>query len=421
MNLQIKKIVSTSKSLSIYFSASLIPMMLSLLINPLVSLNMSPDDFAISGFYTAFNTLFTPFVTFYFTHYYTKRYFELEENQRQILKSTIFKSLISFSFFLSVIALLGLFLYMNFFNNSTDITFFPFAVISIFSIPFIGIYNLNLIEYRMQRKSVQFFKLSVTNGTLLTIITLLLVVLLKLGALGKLMSVFSASLIMFSFCFYLNKSLLKYSFNWNYFKGAVLFCFPLVLAAMLSFFTLGFDKVYLERIVDNASLGYYVVGASIAGYINIFTNSINDTFQPDIFQSIAKHNYLKCCKIVIVKLILILFIVSLFILLAPILIKLLTANKYIDSTIYARIISLSCISGILFQSISQITIAKGFTTLTLTNKIIGSVGCVICYIFLISQYGTIGAAWACVLSYLIFFIGNVILLLIKYSRQVHHG
>ena len=87
-------------------------MALSLVTNPLIAMNMSPEDYAITGYFTAYNSLFTPFITFYFLHYYTKRFFELGADDRRVLKATIFKSLLYFSLVLCCIALLILFVYL---------------------------------------------------------------------------------------------------------------------------------------------------------------------------------------------------------------------------------------------------------------------------------------------------------------------
>ena len=46
--MKLKQILDYGKQISHYFSASLIPLILNLLINLLVSLNTDPEDFAIT-------------------------------------------------------------------------------------------------------------------------------------------------------------------------------------------------------------------------------------------------------------------------------------------------------------------------------------------------------------------------------------
>ena len=400
-------------NLSIYLLASLIPMMLSVLINPLIALNMSAEDFAIVGYYTAFNTLFTPVVTFYLTHYYTKKFFELSDERRKYLKSTILISLITFSFIVAGVLLCGLYGYIVFFNTNSEIPFLPFAPLAVFALPLTGIYSLTLVEYRMQRKSKEFFWISIANGLLNAFFILLMVVLFKWGASGKLLSTIAGSLIIFLWCLYLNRDFVNYKFDRRIFKESVVFCFPLVIAAMLGFFSGGYDKIILERTGDLHALGIYVVGVSIASYLNVFTNSINDTFQPDVFQSIVARDFKRCAKIIMVKVALISIVVVAFIIAAPLLIKILTANRYNESAVFAMIVSVSSITSMLYYSFSQVTIAMGFTGITLINKGIGGALCILLYYILINGFGAYGAAWGIVASYLVFFLGNVALFFLK--------
>ena len=78
------KIFNRIKNIGLYFSASFIPMLLNLAINPFVAMHMSPTDYAITGYYTSFSTLIAPMITFYMLHYYTKRFFEVSELEREI-------------------------------------------------------------------------------------------------------------------------------------------------------------------------------------------------------------------------------------------------------------------------------------------------------------------------------------------------
>lgn len=416
-NSLLERIIYHSKNLSVYLLAAIIPMVLSVLINPLVSMTMAPEDFAIVSYYTAFNTLFTPVVTFYLTHYYTKRYFELGPENRIILRSTIFKALITFSFVVSIVIFFLFYLYHTYLKADSGILFFPYALLSVFSLPLTGIYSLTLVEYRMQRASKSFFKLSVGNGVTLTLLTLLLVVILKFGATGKLLAVFTTALVMFLITIYINKDVIKVKADKYVLRTSIIFCFPLVIAAVLSFFTGGYDKILLERQGDLYALGIYAVGASIASYLNVFTTSINDTFQPDIFQSVVQRNFKKCAKIVFLKVSIITVVVVAFVISAPLLIKILTAGRYVESTPFAVIISISSITSMMYYSFSQITIARGFNKITLINKIIGSIICVGLYYVLINKWGAYGAAWGIVLSYIVFLLGNVVLYMLFEKKE----
>lgn len=45
-----KGILKYGKSVGIYFAASFLPMLLLAAVNPLIAINMTPEDYAVSGF-----------------------------------------------------------------------------------------------------------------------------------------------------------------------------------------------------------------------------------------------------------------------------------------------------------------------------------------------------------------------------------
>ena len=188
------------KQLYHYFSASLIPMLLSLIVNPLVSLNMDPEDFAITGYFTSFSTLISPIITFYMIHYYNKRYFELDEHGRENLRAILYKSLVVFSFVVTLICLILLLVYIRCLSDTTFATF-PYLYIAVISIPFTGIFNLELADYKMRRQSKQYLNLSLVRGLGAVFLMVLFVVLFKWGALGKLLSALLIEVCFFIYLF----------------------------------------------------------------------------------------------------------------------------------------------------------------------------------------------------------------------------
>ena len=254
------KLKNTITSIGLYMGASLIPMVINLAINPLIAMNMQPRDYAVVGFYTSFNTLISPLIVFYMLHYYTKKFFECNEEDRIRLKSTLIKLLIYFSGILSVLCFIGIWIYYHFAGVAESFPFFPYALLTVFALPLTGIYSLTTVDYRMQRRSFSFFKISLANGLTLVAMNLFFVVALKWGAFGKLLAPFVTNLTFFVYCLYKYRNILHHKFEWNRSKKIIVFCAPLTLAAMLTFFTGGYDRVLLERISNVNELGYYVVG-----------------------------------------------------------------------------------------------------------------------------------------------------------------
>lgn len=392
-------------SIGLYFAASFIPMILNLVINPFVAKNMSPDDYAIVGYYTAFNTLISPIILFYMLHFYNKCYFEFNEEKKRILKATLFKSLIWFSILLSLFCFGGILLYTFYFNTSSSLPLFPYLILSVFALPLTGIYCLLQADYRMGRKAKQFFYLTVSNGLMQVLLTLLFVVFIKLGAFGKLVAPLITNLIFFLITGIIYKDLFKIKFNWDLFRATLKFCWPLTIAALLGFCFNGYDKVFLERIGNNVELGYYTVGISIAGYISVFQTAVGSTFQPDVYESVVTRNKSKLIRVIGLMLGVTAMIVIFFIILAPFIVKILTAGRYMPSVKYAQIVALSTITNMVYFSCSQVFIALGFTKLSMLNKIFSSILAILLFNILIKKFTFIGASWGLVLVNLISALG----------------
>ena len=392
----ISKFTKYIKAAGIYFVASLIPMILNVAINPLIAMNMSPEDYAIVGYYTSFNTLISPLIVFYMFHYYSKMYFELDFNRRTELRSVIFKSLIFFSLFVSIVCLLGIVIYTKFFNLSSNIPLMPYVLLSVLAIPLTGIFTLMQTDYKMERNSVSFFYLTIMNGLLLVLMTFL---------------------IFFVICCWKCRYLFKYKFDWFLFGRMIHFCFPLALSAMLGFFSNGYDRVYLERVGNNVELGFYVVGIQIGSYLSVFASAIFSTFQPDIFESVVTNNrrlFLKTASLIILSVALISFI---FIGLAPFIIDVLTAGRYVDSSIYAQIYSLSIIFSAIYYVVNDYTIAKGYPQIYLVTTIFSSLSVVFLLPILIGKWEYNGAVMMISVSYIISVFVNVLLLVLMRKRK----
>ncbi|HPA13456.1 MAG TPA: oligosaccharide flippase family protein [Bacteroidales bacterium] len=402
------RIRGNASNIGIYMLASIIPMFIHLVTNPLIALNMTPVDYAIVGYFTSFNSLLTPLITFYAFAYYTKRYFELADNERLVLKATIFKSLIFFSFILATISFIVLFLYMKLLNKDSTMPFFPYAFLSIFTIPLGGIITLQLTDYKMERKSKSYFKLSVSQGLTGVGLSLLLVVGIKLGAFGKLSATFISTGLIFLYVLISKRSLMRIKFEKTVFKAMLLFVWPLIIGVMLHFFTSGYDRVYLERLGNSNELGYYVVAAQMAGFIGVFRSAVSSTFQPDIYKAIVKRKWKSAFKYFSLILGSVSFFVTIFVFFAPIVIDLLTAGRYTYSAKYARILAFSQLTTTMYYLTTESIVVLGFTFISLISKIIGVLITILLYWVLISKWQFTGAAIGQVLSYLLMMSINLV-------------
>lgn len=406
----IRRVTSYGKNLSIYFGASLIPMVLNLVINPLVAQNMSPRDYAISGYYSSFSTLIGPIIWFYFVQFFIKEFFRKDENERFKLIAIIAKSLIWFSGLLAFVCLILFYIYLKYIKTTSDLPIFPYLFLMIAAIPLTGLYNLKLAEDRIQKKAKEFFRLSVTNGILNVLLTLLFVVFLPLGAFGKLLAPMLTALVVFLYMLRTYKKYLSVKIKISEYIPVIKFCFPLALSASLGYFTNGYPTTYLEGLNDITSYGIYVVGYSIGHYLIVFSTAVNNTFQPDLYESVVKKRWKQYFLYVIAQLALIGCIVIAFIVCAPFVIDILTAGRYSAATPYAQIIALSTFTSTVYFIINNFSIVTNHPNYYLYTTILGSVFIVLTLPWFVSHWGFFGGAWLNVISFIVSALINLLIL-----------
>ena len=407
------------KNASIYLLATIISSVISVAINPLLALNLSPEDYAIVGYYSGYSTLFTPLIGFFLIDYYLRHRYTINENDLKVLKSTIIRLFIIFSGLISLLCLGGLYIYVDFADVS--IPFFPYAILTIFQAYLGMLFSFRVAEYRINGDSKSFLRYTVVNGIFNACLAILFVVIFKGGAFGKLLSTFIVSLSFFLYIIYNYKEDLKIKVNYDLIIPVIKYSSPLVLAGMLGFFSGGYDRVLLERQGDLYTLGIYSVATQMSGYLNIFASAIKSTFQPDIYKAIAEKNTILLVKKILVIILAVSIIVLAFVLICPIVIHILTAGRYDESTTLTRILSLSVITSTIYYQISQVTYGSGLSNLTLINKIIGSILSFSLFSWMVPNFGVNGAAWSVVLCFLIYALGNIVLLIIykKYCQRIY--
>ena len=403
--------VQYGKNMSLYFLASLIPTLLNLVINPLIAKNMDPIDYAIVGYFSSFTSLVGPLILFYMGQYYIRNYFVFSTESRHKLRALVFKSLISFSLLLSILSYIGIHSYIVLFNKEIEFPVFPYLLLTILTIPLSGIYSLQTADYRMEKNAKKFFVVAVSFGLLNILLNVLFVVFIKWGAFGKLFAPVITNIVFFTWILIKNIDLFKVKNTWKEFCDLLKFCWPLALGAMLGYFSGGFDKTSLEALHDTTTYGVYIVGAQMAGYLRVFADSIGTTFQPDVYEAIIKGWNRRLMKVYAIQLSMILAVVVVYIIASPLIISVLTAGRYVDATPFTRVIAFSVFFSSIYYNINGYTIGKGYPKLYTITTVIGSVVIIFLMPWMISRFRFYGAAYMSSLTFIIFSLVNILLLL----------
>ena len=409
---KLKKTNYQIKNLSLYLLATIVSSLIGVIMNPFLAANLSPQDYAVLGYFTSFNNLILFIISFSFLSYYSRNYYRIEKEERQ----TVLNTLLTSQFLLGLIALIFVLLvfYLYMYAAGVSFPFFPFALLCFIPIFFSSFYSFLLIEKRMKREALSYFIITLAFALSGAFFAIIFVVILKGGAIGRFWSILipTVGLGIYSF-----KNLLsRFELSKNILLDAIKFGWPISLSSILFYFLSSVDRAMLEPLNDATTFGIYNVAIQIVTYLTVFYTAIVQTFEPDIYKSIAENNRKKLFKLFIGILILNAIPNLMFIIFANPIVNILTYGRYTESTVFARILAVKNIPMAACFLISNVIIGYGYPKVELINRSVGALISVILYKMLIDRYGFFGAAWGQTLAYI--FMTLISLSFIYYKTSI---
>ncbi|HOF59039.1 MAG TPA: oligosaccharide flippase family protein [Candidatus Cloacimonadota bacterium] len=398
---------------SMYFSASLVQVVVGLILSPILSMHLGHRDFAIVGYFNSFNALFGPLTSMALSSYYGKHYFVVDAQQRERLRKTIVSTLLVLGLGATLFILGSFYIYTISYDTGFD--FFPYAVLCYSNLVFSNIYAFYLLNLRLAKKASGFLWVNIAHHGAYLLAMILLCAVLKFGAAGSLAATLVVSVLFGTYFFFkmtdrifIDKALLI---------SALRFCWPLIVAGCIDYFTNGIDRAMLAGLKDDVNLGLYSIALRFSGYIYMFYYVISITLEPDFFQALSTKRHSRLIKITLGLIISNVLIVLAFIVATPLILKILTVGRYTAAAGLTRIMALKSITAAFYFIISTIIIIKGYTKITLLNKAIAALVITSVFRYLISNYQFVGAAWGQVLSYVVFTAVSAAFLLYKYLTR----
>ncbi|OHT44644.1 lipopolysaccharide biosynthesis protein [Flavobacterium tructae] len=400
------------KNLSYYLISSGFTALIGLVINPFLSIGLSHDDFAIIGYFASFASVLAPIMSFSLSSYYARNYFLIEEKERIKLLNTILSLFVVFGLLVLFFFYWGYYYYHI--NFVPSIPFKPYAFLSFFPIYFSSFYNIYLLDLRMQNKAQKYAVVTILNALGGALLSLLLVYVLRYGAEGRLIAMLIVAILFGIYS--LKAQNFSFQIDWPIVQKTFVFCTPLAISAILTFFFMGIDRTFLAHLNDNHSLGLYNIGLQISGYLGIFGTVVLQTFEPDLYKYASLKQTKKVIRLIILITVVTLLPNLLFMLLSKPLINVLTYGKYMEAREFANILCLRNVTTSLSFALSSVLVGYGFSKYELFNKIIGSFFAILLYKYLINNYGFYGAAWGQSLSWLVMGVISMMFLFLRKNK-----
>lgn len=392
------------KNTSLYTIGNIIPQIANFFLLPVYTAYLTASDYGIVQSMQVLSVILTIFFTLAVDRAVYRLYFDFktEENKKTYI-STIAISLFS----ISILVLALLFLFNNLISKIySSIPFYPFYFYAIIT-AFLTTYALlPKIYYQVNEKAGRFISLSLLQFIANTGFVLWFVVGINAGAVGWLKGLMLGNLITLPVFIWVMIKTINFKFNFTYLKNSLKYSLPII-PALLSAWILNLsDRIFIEHYFSMKEVGIYSLGYKIAGLVLIISSAFRLAYNPVFFKlansddqvqakkKLSKYNYTYIVIIIIVV-----FCITFF---AKEFLQLFFKPAYFESYKIVYLISLAYLISQV-AGLFNLSIYQKKKTVVVMFIVLGSAAINILLNFLlIPVYGIYGAAYATILSFLVF-------------------
>jgi len=397
--------MSQKNQLLSYAIINLINASVPFLLLPLLTMYLTPSDYGLLSMIQLLMALMLPIVLLNTHGLLVIEYSKLSFKDFQKLVSTIIWIPIAGFILLEIIFFMLKDLIVYYFHIPTQYIFLIPVFVLVQAIP-----NIIFIIYQAKKELWNFGKYKISLMLVNLLFSLVFVRMYNYGWEGRLWGII-IPFIIFSFVgiiILIQLNLLIFQLDSQFLSNALSFGIPLIPHSIAGVFLVMSDRLFLVNMLGDGAVGIYSVSFQVASVISIMMISINQAWAPNLFErlnnnptdkdkrEIVKQTY----KIMIAMMI----GVSLFLIFVPFVFDLFIDKSYFQAEFLVKYIALA----FLFQGFYfLITNYIFFTKKTYILAYISFFSIFIISInnyFLIQYFGIVGAGYAMLYSWIIFFL-----------------
>lgn len=278
------------KNTFFYSIGELLPKVISLLLLPVYTRYLTPEDYGIISYTQTIITFLSVLGTFALNTYVLRFYFiHQDENERRTLLGTSQLFII----LLNVIILLLAFIVMPSIidNCHIQVPWYPYFFLA-FVINFLDCFSIiPMVVYRIRQEAVKFVILGLSRTILTVLLTLYLVVYLKNGLIGTFQAQLYVNVPYLLVYLVVMHKYARWHINWQYIKEGMNFSAPLIPGTICYMLLSVSDRIILERNVSIGDLGIYNIACQMSLALSIVIRSGYRSVEPIIFQEYGKDGY----------------------------------------------------------------------------------------------------------------------------------
>lgn len=391
------------KSASTYTCASIINKTIPVLLLPILTRYLSPEDYGIVSMFAVMLSLTSVFIGVNTQGAIIRKYFDKDEIDFASYISNCLYILVFSTFFVSLI----FYYFSTWLSKYSSIPekWLWFILLMSFT-QFVILTLLSLL--RVQLKAAKFGLFQISQTALNILLSIVFVIGLKMDWRGRISALVITNSVfaIISFILLVKHKFIKFDFKLNYIKDALKFGLPLIPHSLGAVTNAMIGRFLVTNMLGVYDTGMYSVAIQIGSIISLVSVSFNNAYAPWLFGQLKKSEFrikIKIVKFTYLYFFLILLLVGIVSCFIPIIIKTLVAKKFSGSSKYIFWIMLGyAFEGMYFMVTNYIFYTMKTTILAMITFLSAIVNLVSSYFFIVSN-GAIGAAQGFTLSLLISF------------------
>lgn len=392
-----------AKNFSVYFLSSIVEQVVGFILLPIFTHYLSPSDYGVLAMIMIYWSIFERLTVFGTAGFISVQYYKgLREKFTSYFTASLILSLI-----VGIILFLSITIIYYKLSKLEGISYLWWTGLVVSSL-FSTYYQIILTYYRVTDKAYWYAALTILFTIINLLVSLYLVVKLSMDWEGRMLGIIGTNIVFGSISIYLFRrdKLINLNNVSKRFKEIIKFGAATLPHTLAGFVINYSDRIFIERMVGLTELGVYNVGYKIATLLFIFTMIFSKAASPYFYENLKIGSAQSLINIVRIKYGFIAILLTAFfslVLLSPVIIPSLISSQYHGSLIYIPVVSLGFVFHGFYVIFSYYMFYNKDSTLIGIFAVINVVTNIVLNYILIKQYGTIGAAYATVISYVLIF------------------
>ncbi len=392
------------KGFSIYFGASILNKAMPFFLLPILTKYLSPVEYGILAIYQVIITFSMPFIGMNMQNNITRNFFrQTHEHLAKLIFNLLLVLLTT-----ATIAFLIIIAYIYLGGR-----LFTIPSRWIYILPILAMMNMineiNLTIFRNQQKAFIYGLYEFFNTFLSFSVTFILVVIYLQGWEGRVCGIFVAAFVLgiVGIIRLWKDRLVLFKVDFGEIREILIISLPLIPHALGSIIISLSDRFFIERMVGMDALGIYAIGYQFGMAMSLLLAAFNRSWSPWMYQKLANVNgevKIKIVKATYVYAILVFLLAAGVTFVSHLLVPLMTTKPFYGATSFVGWVAFGYAFNGIYTMIFPYFIHVGRTYFLGAITFFAAGFNLFANYFLIKLNGTVGAAQAMFLSYILLFI-----------------